>query len=116
MKSFQLKFIAKPTNANSEKVQKKSNKKKLYCLWRTSSNFYHEKNKIRNKFLSTEYPMRFVKSVINDPDITGHDPIIPKYLCNDFESKPIVLINVPFCNKNGKISNQLLKTLNVFSQ
>ena len=60
--------------------------------------------------------MRFVKSVINDPDITGHDSIMPKYLCNDLESKPIILINVPFCNKNGKVSNKLLKTLKVFSQ
>ena len=33
----------------------------------------------------------------------------PNYLFNDFESKPIVLIEVPFCNENEKVSEQLLK-------
>ena len=59
----------------------------LYCSWRISSNFYHEKNKIRNKFLSAGYPMRFVNSVINDFESKKHDLMVPSYLFNDFESK-----------------------------
>ena len=37
--------------------------------------------------------MRFVNSVINDFENKEHDPMIPNYLFNDFESKSIVLIS-----------------------
>ena len=37
----------------------------LYGSWSISSNFYHEKNKLRNKFSSAGYPIRFVNSVID---------------------------------------------------
>ena len=58
--------------------------------------------------------MRFVNSVINDFESKEHDPVIPNYLFNDFESKPILLIDVPFCNENEVISKQLSNKLNVF--
>ena len=38
--------------------------------------------------------MRFVNSVINDFESKEHDPMILNYLFNDFESKPIVLIDI----------------------
>ena len=68
-----------------------------------SSNFYCDKNEIRSKFASAGYPMRFVDSVINDFESKEHGPMIPNYLLNDFESKPIALIDVPFCNENESI-------------
>ena len=36
----------------------------------------------------------------------------PSYLFKDSESKPIVLIDVPLCNKNEKVSKKLLRKLN----
>ena len=51
--------------------------------------------------------MRFVNSVINDFESKEHDPMIPNYLFKNLESKPIVLIDVPFCNKNERVSKQL---------
>ena len=54
--------------------------------------------------------------MINDFENKEHDPMIPNYFFNDFESKPIVLIDVTFCNKNEKVSKQLLKKLNVFTK
>ena len=60
--------------------------------------------------------MRFVNSVINDFESEEHDPMIPNYLFNDFESKPIVLIDIPFCNGNERVSKQLLKKLKVFTK
>ena len=60
--------------------------------------------------------MRFVYGVINDFESKEHDPMKPNYLFNEFESKPIVLIDVPFRNKNEKISKQLLKKLKVFTK
>ena len=58
--------------------------------------------------------MRFVNSVINNFESKEYDPMIPNYLFNDFESKPIVLLDIPFCNENEKVSKQLLKKLKVF--
>ena len=40
----------------------------------------------------------------------------PNYLFNDFESKPIVLLEITFCNENERVSKQLLKKLNVFTK
>ena len=68
--------------------------------------------------------MRLANSVINDFESEEHDPmiipndpmIVPSCLFNDFESKPIVFIDVPFCNENEKVSKQLLKKLNVFAK
>ena len=55
--------------------------------------------------------MRSVNSVINDFVSKEHDPMIAGFLFNDFESRPIVLIDVPFCNENEKLSKQQLKKL-----
>ena len=55
--------------------------------------------------------MKFVNSVINDFESKEHD-----FLFNDFESKPIVLIDVPFCKENEEVSKQLLKKLKVFTK
>ena len=60
--------------------------------------------------------MRFVNSVINGFESEEYDPMIPNYLSNDFESKPIVLMDIPFCNENEKVSKQLLKKLKVFTK
>ena len=60
--------------------------------------------------------MRFVNSVINDFERKEHDPMIPNYLFNDSESKPIVLIDIPFYNENEKVSKQLLKKLKVLTK
>ena len=60
--------------------------------------------------------MRFVNSVINDFESKEYDPMIPNYLFNDFESKPIVLLDIPFCNENEIVSKQLLKKLKVFTK
>ena len=60
--------------------------------------------------------MRFVNSMINDIESKEHDPMISNYLFNDFESKPIVLIDMPICNENERVSKQLLKKLKAFTK
>ena len=45
-----------------------------------------------------------------------HDPRIPSYLFNDSESKLIVLIDVPFCNKNEKSIQTAVKEIEGFHQ
>ena len=60
--------------------------------------------------------MRFLNSVITDFESKEHNPMIPNYSFNGFESKPIVLMDIPFCNENEKVSKQLLKKLKVFTK
>ena len=71
--------------------------------------FYHDKKEIRSKFSTEAYPMKVLNSVINDFERKQHDPMIPNYLFNDFESKSIAFIDVPLCNENKKVSKQLPK-------
>ena len=40
--------------------------------------------------------MRYVNSVIRNFESKEHDAMIPNYLFSDFESKPIVLIDILF--------------------
>ena len=54
--------------------------------------------------------------LINDFESKDHDPVIRNYLFNDFDSKSIVSIDVPFCNENEKVSKQLLNKFNVFTK
>ena len=60
--------------------------------------------------------MAFVNTVINDFESKKHDPMIPKYLFNDIESKPVLLIDIPFCNESERVSKQLLKKFTVFTK
>ena len=57
-------------------------------------------------------PNEICKQCNNDFESNEHDPMITNFLFNDFESKPIVLIDVPFCNENEKVS----KTFEGFHQ
>ena len=60
--------------------------------------------------------MTFVNSVIIDFESREHDPMITNYLFTEFESKPIVSTDIPFCNENKTLSKQLLTKLKVFNK
>ena len=53
--------------------------------------------------------------MLNNFESKEHDPMIPNYLLNDSESKPIILIDIPFCNEN-EIVSKLFKKLKFFSK
>ena len=81
-----------------------------------SFNFYHEKNQIRKKSSTARYPLGFLNIAINDFESKEHDPGLPSYLSKDFESKPIVLNDVPFCIEKEKVTKQLLQKSNAFTK
>ena len=60
--------------------------------------------------------MRFANTVVNDSESKEHGATIPNYLSNHFELKPILLINLLFCNKKEKVPKQLLKELKTFTK
>ena len=55
-----------------------------------------------------------MNKVTNDFKSTEHNPVTLIYLFRDFESKSIVLIDVPLWNEKGKVSKQLFNKLKVF--
>ena len=55
-----------------------------------------------------------MNKVINDFKSTEHNPVTLIYLFRDFESKSIVLIDVPLWNEKGNVSKQLSNKLKVF--
>ena len=55
-----------------------------------------------------------MNKAINDFKSTEHNPVTLIYLFRDFESKPIVLIDVPLWNEKEKVSKQLFNKLKVF--
>ena len=57
----------------------------IHRSWRISSNFFYEKNKIRNKFSTAGYLVRFINSVINKYESKKHDAMILSYLFKDFD-------------------------------
>lgn len=57
----------------------------LHRSWRISSNFYYEKNKVKNKFSNAGYLVRFINSVINNYESKKHDAMILSYLFKDFD-------------------------------
>ena len=70
---------------------------------------------IRKKFIKADYPIRFVKSVINQNNNktkkqqidNTEDHIIPPYLFED--EKPFVLLKVPFSTQNELKSKGFIK-------
>lgn len=74
------------------------------------------KTKFKNKFSIAADPMRTVNSAINDFESKEHEPMIARYLLKNFECKPTVLIDVLFYNKSEKVSKELLKKLNAFTE
>ena len=50
--------------------------------------------------------MTFLGILMNDFESEELDPIVPSFLFTGFESKPIVLIGVPFCNINEIRNNR----------
>ena len=87
----------------------------LYRSKRIATNFKEEETRIRRKYQTAGYPIRFVNSVINDfnsipvPD----DVIIPTWL---FEERRTMVIYLPYSPENEEYSKRLLEKLNSFSQ
>ena len=72
---------------------------------------------IKEKFMKTDYPLRFINSVINDfqKDKESGDEsfIIPTSL---FEiAKPLIFVKIPYCELNEINSKLFLKKLHKFT-
>ena len=85
-----------------------------------SSDFEKEKTVIVQKFKNADFPERFIKSVINNYESNQiskaeeDELLIPS---DFFEiKKPFILIEIPYCEKNEKLSKRFMAKLNIFTK
>ena len=89
----------------------------LYRSKRISSCFDKEVEEIKEKFRTADFPERFVNSVVKnfiEPDhaLSSDLPLIPPYF---FDSPNLfVLIDVPFCQENKRLSKHFLHKFKSF--
>ena len=84
----------------------------LHRSKKISSNLNQEIIAIRDKYKKADYPSRFTESVIREflnPSLDKDDFIIPPFLFE--ELKPVILIELPFCDMNEVASKQFIKKL-----
>ena len=83
---------------------------------RISSYFQDEVDTIRLKFVTAGFPKRFVDSVIRNylnpkQDEDDDLPLIPSFF---FEKPPFILIELPYCSQNEKLSKYFIRKIKTF--
>ena len=83
---------------------------------RISSSFQDEIDFIRKKFLTAGFPEKFVDSVIrnflNKDKVDDEElPLIPSFF---FEDPPFILIELPYCAENERLSKHFIRKLKSF--
>ena len=90
----------------------------LHRAKRIATDFDNEIVQIKQKFLAANFPSRFINSVCNDflnkdNNHENNDFIIPPRF---FDVKlPVILIEIPYCEKNEVASKQFIKKFNTFT-
>ena len=101
-----------------KRYKRNSIKGDLHRSKRIASNFEKEIKSIRQIFIKADYPLMFLNSVINQfknpkKDEMDESYIIPPELFQ--EEKPIVMIEIPFCEENEKKSKDFIKKFHKFT-
>ena len=89
-----------------------------FCSFKVSKIFHKDIFRIKNKFLATNSPQKFVKKVIhnfkNDEVECFEDGCsIPSELFDI--AKPVIIVEVPFCAKNKVYSKQFMRKFHNFT-
>ena len=87
----------------------------LHRSKRISSNLKEEVSLIRSKYQNAGYPKRFTESTINQFLVPKENEsfLIPPSLFE--EKKPFLLLELPFCELNEKVSKTFLKKFHSFT-
>ena len=81
-------------------------------------NFHQEVNSIEKKYQKADYPTRYVDNVITQfenkgKNVNDDSVLIPP---NFFEEqKPFILIEIPFCERNEKLSRSFIKKFHFYT-
>jgi hypothetical protein len=85
----------------------------LHRAKKISSDFKEEIKVIKEKYNKADYPPRFVDSVIKSFEEKQSNTVQDK---REEDQKPFVLIRIPFCEKNEKISRNFLSKIKELTQ
>ena len=87
----------------------------LHRAKRISSNFDQEVRTIKKKYRDAGYPTRFVSSTIDNfihKQDKANEKLIPDFL---FDERKKISIQLPFCERNEKLSKKFTAKLNSFT-
>ena len=90
----------------------------LHRAKRIATDFEKEIVEIKEKFLAANFPSRFINSVCNDflNKDNNHENIDFLIPPGFFDVKPpVILIEIPYCDKNEVASKQFIKKFNKFT-
>ena len=82
-----------------------------------ATDFEKEIVQIKKKFLAADFPSRFINSVCNDflNKENNHDNIDFIILPGFFDMDLVILIEIPYCDKNEVASKQFIRKFNKFT-
>ena len=104
-----------PTHWSSKipkKIKRNVIRNDLHRAKKLCSNFNEGIQDIKQKYLHAKYPSRFIDSIVKD--FTEKERTVQKSSSEDDE-KPVVLIRVPYCEKNEKTGPHFLTKLRQFT-
>ena len=121
MKKQKLLFIEKvpnyPCHGHQIYLNDINDNADLHRSKQISTNFDKEIYRIKKKFLTADYPQKFVTSVIRNFEndkIENVEYIIPPGLFDI--AKPVIIIEVSFCTKNEVSSKQFMRKFHNFKR
>ena len=100
------------TSAVSKHYKKNDIIGDLHCVNNLSSNFVQEVGIIRNKYIKTDYPFRFINSIIDCFHQEKEDPLIPTSL---LEERKEVSFQIHFSKRNENAISHIIDKLEVFT-
>ena len=84
----------------------------LHRAKKTASNFDMEIKRIVNRYTASEFPRRFVHSIIDNFDSGKDNLIIPQWL---FDERKAFIIHLPFSSSNESFVKTFVSKLNYFT-
>ena len=87
----------------------------LHRSKRISSNFEMEIKVIKRKFRNGDYPQKFWNSVIHQFFTPKNNDSFINPLDLFEESKPLTLVEIPYCKENGNASKYFIKKFKAFT-
>ena len=103
-----------PWSSNTPKRYKRNAiKGELHRASKIASSFDTEVLRIKKKFLSAGFPIRFINSVVEDfTKIPDDEPLIPNWL---FDNRLVKTLRLPFCHNNEISSKKFIDTLEQYT-
>ena len=106
------------TSKIPKKIKRNNISNDLHRARKISSDFENEIKEIKKKYEKANYPLRFVESIVRD--FKNKENIVVNQAEKEKEKekenkKPLLMLRIPYCEKNEKIAGHFLQKLKDFT-